>query len=213
MTPREILIPDAHDFADVLEYLGEWDAPAWNHYRGEIPHPETRPAPRYLDEQLPLMRNLLKVSGLPVDERPRNTVGPFCTVETKQRRHRSIAVRATDATMAALSGRDTLSFRVIEHPDGRVLVTCCHNQIIGSHWLAFVELASLPPYPLEARDARYQQVCDALREQGHTPFVRHLPGFIMEVGSRTLPGRVSRIEPNGFSTETWPDGSTTITRP
>jgi hypothetical protein len=164
--PRPLLLPDARSFADVLTYAGEWDhstmSASGKHYR-----PELVPAPRLL------------IPGPIVAGRERaNVIGPFCSVDLSQlggMRHRSIAVTATDAAMEAVAPRivtpdDHLSFRVIGHAGtGRALIILQHGYIIGSHWLAYVDPATIPAYPFAERDAAKARVCAEIRAQGFEP--------------------------------------------
>lgn len=70
----------------------------------------------------------------------------FATVELKRPGglHLAANVRPTNAVRAVIRdqmikpGRDTLTFTLIEWPDGRTLVTCENSQIIGGIWLAFL---------------------------------------------------------------------------
>lgn len=175
-----VLLPDARSFADVLEYVSEWG-------RG------TDTAPRYIPEQTPEASAWEQTSWR--TRHGRNEIGPYCTVNLSQLggpRHRGIAVRATDATMTALVLRivtpdDTLSFELIGHSDGRVLVVAKHSYISGSHWLARIDPQTIPAYPYTARDARVHGICEDLRAAGHTPFQRDLEGGAIELSSRTLP--------------------------
>jgi len=204
---RPLLLPDARAFSDVLEYLGEWDQ--FKDYESPSRFAGTPPAPR------PLGRNL---------------IGPFCTIDLGQLDgppHRSIAVRATDATIDAVRGRivtpdDKLSFRLIGHKGtNRVLVILEHGYIIGSHYLAYIDPATLPAYPWARRDERYKAICDAIKDDGHDPFVKRLAGGEIEVRVITDRGRAPdfhrTLDPNlralihadGSVTRTWADGTTT----
>jgi hypothetical protein len=110
----------------VLEYLGDWDQKTMSAYAGEIP--ATRPEPVIVDG---------------------NELGPFCTIEFPGSR-RSVAVRALPATVEAIRPRivtpdDHLSFRIVGHKGtGRALVVAEHGYIIGSHWLAYIDPATIP---------------------------------------------------------------------
>lgn len=123
---RPILLPNARDFSEVLSYVGEWvqSKPGQG-------CDEANGKPRKIGE---------------------NEIGPFATVDLSQvggERHRSIAVRATDATIEAVAPRivtedDHLSFQLIAHRDRRVLVVLQHGYIIGSHWIAYIDPATIP---------------------------------------------------------------------
>lgn len=121
-----ILLPDVSTFGDLFDYVGEWQRTE-NHER----HNPANGAPRMIGD---------------------NEVGPFATVDLRQiggEQHRSIAVRATDAVIEAVAPRivtddDHLSFRLIAHYDARVLVVLEHGHIIGSHWLAYIDPATIP---------------------------------------------------------------------
>jgi hypothetical protein len=128
---RPLLIPDARAFSDVLEYVREWDHATMSHTSGRIPRPELLPAPSMIE---------------------RNEVGPFCSISLTSGR-RSVAVVARPAVLDVVAPRivtddDHLSFEVIEHKGrGRALVTLQHGYIIGSHWLAYIDPATIPPAP------------------------------------------------------------------
>jgi hypothetical protein len=151
--PRRLLLPDARSFADVLEYIGEWSHD-WPR------HPETNAtlapvAPRIIRNGP--TRGHYYASGT-MAPRKGNEIGPYCTVDTRQigaEGPRGLAVRATDAVLAAVAPRivtpdDSLSFQVIVHgrrDDGReprALVVLEHGYIIGDHWLAYVDPATIP---------------------------------------------------------------------
>ena len=40
----------------------------------------------------------------------------------------------------------------------------------GRHWLAYIDADTLPPYPYAQRDERLEELCQALRDAGHSPF-------------------------------------------
>lgn len=194
---RPLILPDAGAFSDVLEHLGEWDHQTMSHHAGRPPVAE--PEARYLvadNAGSRLVEDLSDLAGLrTITRRKGNTVGPFCTVDARQiggPAHRSIAVRATDATMEALAGRivtpdDTLSFQVIVHQRDdmppRALVIAQHGYIIGSHWLAYVDPDTLPAYPLAARDAAVSELGDRIRAAtAWVPWRRDLPGGAFDYG-------------------------------
>ena len=205
---RPLLLPDARSFADVLEYCGEWGGRMDGGYEG------TRPEPRHIPEETPADASSWERSAWRNDGR--NEIGPYCTVDLSQHggpHFRSIAVRATDATMTALEGRivtpdDTISFRVIAHEGtGRALVIAEHGYIIGSHYLAYIDPATIPPYPHERRDVRARELYDALREAGHQaiftdPPEPHAKALRVE-GSRIA----ATIHADGTVTRTWEDGT------
>ncbi len=154
---RPLLMPDARSFADVLEYVREWDHETMSHRSGRLPANHDRPEPRYIGADghgAQLLRSLTNLAGLPAhDPRERNEIGPYCTVDMAQLggpKYRGIAVRATDATIDALAPRivtsdDHLSFKLIAHAGtARVLVIAEHSQILGSHWLAYIDPATVP---------------------------------------------------------------------
>lgn len=126
---RPLLLPDARTFAEVLTYEREWYHATMSHYAGVVARPELVPRPRMIG---------------------RNELGPFCTVKTTRDGRRSIAVTATDAVRDVIRPRivtddDHLSFKVIEHAEsGRALVIAEHGYIIGSHWLAYIDPATIP---------------------------------------------------------------------
>lgn len=139
-----LLMPDADSFADVLEYLGEWQNP---------PKHEPDPEPRYIPAETPEATAWERQAWTRHPD-GRNRIGPYCTVDLAQlggAAHRSMAVRATDAVLEAVAGRivtpdDDLSFSIVAHETtGRALVVLSHGYIIGSHWLAYINPATIPP--------------------------------------------------------------------
>lgn len=195
------------DLAEVIEYLGEWDivdvAPAGGAAGG---------ATRTIAGRL--------LAG--------NEIGPYCTIDLSQfggPEHRAIAAVPTDATLDALRSRivtddDQLHFTLVGHAQtNRVLVIASHGKIVGGHWLAYVEADTLPPYPYAQRDERLQELCQALRDAGHSPYVRRLEDGVIEVEpaeqgtgikasidalggvTRSLPGGRRNVEPPRDSEE------------
>lgn len=132
---RPLLLPDARTFADVLTYVREWDHATMTGAGGRVPEPDLVPLARTIG---------------------RNALGPFCTIKTlaggvgPAMSRRSVAVVATDAVLKVIRPRivtpdDHLSFKVIEHQGtGRALVIAEHGYIIGSHWLAYIDPATIP---------------------------------------------------------------------
>lgn len=129
---RPLLMPDARDFDDVLEYVREWDYATMSHTRGTVPRPDLRPAPQMIE---------------------RNEIGPYCSIRLAGQR-RSVAVVARPAVLDVVAPRivtpgDHLSFEIIEHADrNRALVVLQHNYIIGSHWLAYIDPSTIPAAPM-----------------------------------------------------------------
>lgn len=133
---RKLLLPDARSFSDVLEYVREWDSSTMSHHNGVVPRPELVPEPAKIGD---------------------NKVGPFCSVQIEgadgKRGRRSIAVQARQAVLDVVEPRivtpdDRLSFEIIEHKGtGRALVLLSHSYIIGSHWLAYIDPATIPAPP------------------------------------------------------------------
>jgi len=118
---RTILL-DAESFSDVLEYIGEF----------VYDRDRNGPAVAHIGD---------------------NEISGFCTVDLSQvggPHHRSIRVRPLAAVLDAVRGRivtddDRLSFRIIAHGStGRALVILEHGHIIGSHWLAYIDPATIP---------------------------------------------------------------------
>lgn len=200
---KPLLLPDARSFADVLEYLGEWD---------QFKDP---PAGRVIGNETGYRR-----TG--------NEIGPFCVVAVAQPgipSHRSIAVRATDAVIDVVTPRlvtpdDSLSFDIIEHADrNRALVILKHNYIIGYHWLAYIDPATIAAYPYTRRDERYRGICESIKEDGKDPFVKRLAGGEIEVRvivdrgrapdfRRTLdPNLKATVHNDGSVTRVWADGT------
>lgn len=130
-TNPPILLPDANSFADLFVYVGEWQ-PTENHERHNPANGEPQ-----------------MIGG--------NEIGPYATIDLGQiggERHRSIAVQATDAVLETVAPRivtdeDHLSFRLIAHHDGRCLVVMEHGYIIGSHWLGYIDPATIPDAPTD----------------------------------------------------------------
>lgn len=130
---RALLLPDVLDFAQVLTYLGEWDSATMSESGGKAPaRPDLVPQPSKLGN---------------------NVLGPYCTVDLSQvggAKHRSMAVHPTQAVLDVVRDRivtddDRLSFRIIAHSGReRALVILEHGYIIGSHWLAYVDVATIP---------------------------------------------------------------------
>ncbi len=197
--PRPLALA-TRDFAEVIEYLGEWeivDAAARRPDAGATRTPG-------------------RMAG-------GNEIGPFCTIDLSQLggpKHRAIVAAPTDATLHALRSRlvtddDQLHFKVIGHEQtGRVLVIASHGKIIGDHWLAYVEADTLPPYPYAQRDERFKEVCQGLRDAGHTPYVRRLEGGVIEVEPAERGTQIkASIDALGAVTRTWPNGRTSVEAP
>jgi protein-L-isoaspartate O-methyltransferase len=188
------------DFADVLEYLGEWE----NEDGAAAPRSEVRcaPAGRMLGG---------------------NQVGPYCAITLTQLggpNHRAIAARATDATLDALrplvvTDNDTLHFQLVGHEQaGRVLVIVRHGKILGDHWLAYVEPDTLPPYPYAQRDERVEETCQSLRDSGHTPYMRRLEDGVIEVEPSERGTKIkTSIDAVGAVTRTWGNGRSIVEPP
>ena len=129
---RPLLLPDVRTFGEVLTYVREWDYATMSHRNGEVARPDLVPAPRMIGE---------------------NEIGPYCSINANGERYRGVAVIARDEVLEVVAPRivtpdDRLSFKVIEHVDnGRALVILEHNHIIGSHWLAYIDPASIPARP------------------------------------------------------------------
>jgi hypothetical protein len=167
-----LALPDARDFSEVLTYAGEWDH-AFMTSSGSSYRPDLVPAPRYWPALPDPPHRLGTKSG---KTRQRNEIGPFCSVEMTQLggpAHRSIAVTITDDALSAVSGSivtddDHMSFKVIGHADtGRALIILSHGHIIGSHYLAYVDPATTPAYPFEARDDAAKRVVAEIEASGH----------------------------------------------
>jgi hypothetical protein len=67
---------------------------------------------------------------------------------------------------------DHLSFKVIIHGEregrpARALIILSHGHIIGSHYLAYVDPATLPAYPFAARDASSERVAAEIKNARH----------------------------------------------
>lgn len=198
LLPRPVALA-TRDLAEVLEYLGEWETidgtPAT---RAEV----RRPAGRMLGG---------------------NEIGPYCAIALSQfggQRHRAIAARATDATLKVLRSRivtdnDTLHFQLVGYEQtGRVLVIARHGQILGDHWLAYVEPHTLPHYPYAQRDERLEEICQTLRDGGHTPYVRRLEDGVIEVEPSERGTKLkASIDALGAVTRTWGNGRSSVEPP
>lgn len=216
---RPILLPDARSFSDVLEYLGEWDQ--FKDYESPSRFAGNPPAPRYVPETTP-EADAWERKAWTRHSDGRNRVGPFATVDLSQiggKSHRSIAVRATDAAIEAVAPRivtadDDLTFKLVAHGDrNRVLVILEHDYIIGSHWLAYIDPATIPAYPYELRDEKKNALYRDLDEAGAKPMVRGLPGGEIEIVTRDGSNRKATIHADGTYELTWPDGSETRSEP
>jgi protein-L-isoaspartate O-methyltransferase len=150
-------------------------------------------------------------------------VGPYCMIDLSQLggpMHRAIAAVPTDASLEALQSRivtddDRLHFKVIGHKhSGRVLVVACHGSILGDHWLAYVEADTLPPYPYAQRDERVEETCQALRDNGHTPYLRRLQNGVVEIEpAERATGIKARIDALGAVTRIWGNGHSIVEPP
>jgi hypothetical protein len=210
MDPRTVLLPDVRDFADVLTYVAEWD----HDHKPDV-------SPRDVMASGPgraLVTGILSIGrdlGMPFasdDPAARNKIGPFCTIDGHETQRRSIAVTATELAIDAIAPRlvtddDRLSFAVHVHADGRALVVAQHSQIIGSHWLAFVDPATLPAYPFARRDERVRSICDAIRDAGDTPYRHRAPEPYAVHLTHRENGTSAIIYPDGAVRRTWPDGT------
>jgi hypothetical protein len=132
--PKRLLLPDVRDFADLFEYVREWDHATMTAKDGVIPKPDLVPTPVLVDN----MR-----------------IGPFLSF---RRTGRCLAIRPTPATVAAVAtpsekfatirNEGTVGFELIEHTHtGRVLVTAKENQALSSHYLAYIDPATIPAVP------------------------------------------------------------------
>ena len=126
---RPLLLPNVRDFGDLVTVHRLWDHRTMSHTSGVVPEPGLVPDPVKIGE---------------------NELGPFCSVNMRDRGRWSLAVTAKPIVVDVIAPRivtedDRLSFEVIYHPDrDRCLVIAEHNYIIGSHWLAYVDPATVP---------------------------------------------------------------------
>lgn len=135
--PRALLLPAARTFSDVLEYVRPWDFATMNHTGGKVPRPDLRPDPVIIGGN---------------EFGAGNEVGPFCSVDLSAlgMSSRHLAVIARPAVIDVITPRlvtsdDHLSFKIIGHvKSGRALVILDHGYIIGSHWLAYIDPATIP---------------------------------------------------------------------
>ncbi len=229
---RPLLMPDATSFADVLEYISEWDHETMTHRSGVAP--AGRPMPRYIvadNDGARLVDDLTKLAGLAPAAHGRggtaNEIGPFATIERPASSatydnpaRRAIAIRATDETCAVLADRlvtpdDHLSFSVIVHErddrPARALILASHGYIIGSHWLAYVDPATIPAYPYGRRDERSRQLYRDLEQNERRPMMtsRECPAHGRRIVTRDGSGLAATIYPDGSLVRTWHDGTVT----
>lgn len=138
---RIVLLPDAHSFADVLEYLGD--------------------------------RKDEREDAAVVAELDGNRITSYCSVDLSQvggPRYRSINVKPTEAVLDVVRPRivtpdDTLSFQIIAHEQsGKALVIMQHGYIIGGHWLAYIDPATIPAPPDPAIEAARAAIVKAGHE-------------------------------------------------
>ncbi len=198
---RPLLLADARAFCDVLEYVREWD------HERMTAHP---------DPALVVAPRLIHCGHKPRAEQPGNWIGPLCDVELEELggpARRTIAVRATDAVIAALKGQlvtddDRLYFLIRGHADtNRALVVLRHNRIIGERWLAYIDPQTIPPYPYAQRDQRLRELCDTMRESAREPFSTRLPDGEIEISaSDDGPPIKAILHADGGLTLTWGDG-------
>jgi hypothetical protein len=212
---RPLLLPDARSFADVLEYHGEW-----SHSWPRDPRTNatiTPVAPRFI--QTAPATTAWERRAYRSWPSKGNEIGPYCSVDFGQiggAKHRSICVRATDAVLEVVAPRivtpdDHLLFKIIGHAGtNRALVILSHGYIIGSHYLAYINPATIPAYPFEARDARWSELVAAMRENGQTPFRRELPADALELTTRDDPRLRAVIHADGTVERTWADGTVSI---
>lgn len=142
---RPLLLPDVRDFAEIATYVREWDFETMSHRNGVIPRPDLVPA------EVPV--GWSRFDG-PVSDAPRhpkcNVISPFCSVSN---RRNGMAITVTDLVVDAVKNRlvtsdDRLGLKIVVHEsNNRGLVILEHGYIIGSHWLAYIDPATIPPVP------------------------------------------------------------------
>lgn len=139
---QPLLLDDARSFDDVLIYEGA--------YHRDLAHETITKAPAHS-----------LATAFFGDTVSRNRIGSYCSVDLSQvggERWRSISVSLTDEAMEALLGRlvttdDSISFKIIAHDrsqhgqPNRALVIAQHSQIIGSHYVAYIDPATIPAVP------------------------------------------------------------------
>lgn len=141
---RELLLPDARSFLDVFELASVWK------YGNEHAYaPVLLPAGPVGDT----LEAILGLAGLPPkDPASRNEVGPYCSVQARTASW-ALDVVPRPAVLEAVAPRlvtpdDRLSWEIIEHSaTGRALVLLQHGRIIGSHWVAYIDPATIPGRP------------------------------------------------------------------
>lgn len=174
---RRLLLPDVRSFEELLTYHGEWDAP-----------PSVRPRP--LSRVLP----------------GANRLSPYCTVDLSQLggpAHRSLMATPTGIVLDVLCDRivtdaDELHVSIVGHAEtNRALVIVQHGQIIGSHWVAYIDPATVPAYPYAQRDERVRVVHRDLRRQGRRPVVHSQPDGTIELHTTPLARTTIRVHADG----------------
>lgn len=147
---RRILLPDVLSFGELFAEAQPWTygpphafGPTRIHMRNE-----------------PVLKLYAAVFGGPKiaeDYERGNELGPYCHVEARGGRW-ALDVRPTDAVVEAVAERimtpdDRLSFRIIEHAESgwALVIAQQHGQILGDHWLAYVDPTGIPlPTPTGA---------------------------------------------------------------
>jgi hypothetical protein len=128
MTDRKIAFPEIKNFSELFEAV-ETD-------KANAPEPVRF---QTADWQF--------FGKMPHDKAPKKTVeiGPYCSVSPS---HRSLYVHPVKAVRDYLEqnwvGDSNGSFKVIVRTDGTALVTAEYSRILGSHWLALVDVATVP---------------------------------------------------------------------
>lgn len=126
--PKPLLLPEVRDFAELFEYLREWD------------HATMTGNPIVSNPEL-----------VPKGVLAGNVVfGPLLSAKLPAGQ-RTMAIRPTSATVAALDGAwsdGRVSFELIYHRNNnRILVLAKENQMIRSHYLAYIGLGTIPEGP------------------------------------------------------------------
>lgn len=129
---RKLLLPEVRSFSELFTVVRPWDHETMSHRSGVVAHPELVPEPAMIGN---------------------NELGPYLSFRNGVPGHRDysgMAVQASRIVVEAIEPRivtddDHLSFQVIYHKErNRCLVIAEHNYIIGSHWLAYIDPATIP---------------------------------------------------------------------
>lgn len=120
--PGQVAFPDVTKFAELFPSVATYDA--WKATSKNL----------LPDGKLGNLSSYLAISG-PSGHRSLNVVEVSPSVVDYFTEH------------VLVINDDALHFDLTELEDGKTLVCLQHNQIIGSHWLAYIETDSIPAEP------------------------------------------------------------------